>query len=181
MTKRKTPWSCQCCTGLGITIPRATPRSVLCRWCADDLAAAGQRWCSKGRHGSSDWPPNGRMCRACQSERNAAYHAAHREELNQYNRDQYAAHHEERIAANHAYYDANRQQLLEQKRAYYETHRETIKAKVRAHRPHRPLASIARERERQREKRDIYAANERAAALRRKLAAWRQMIGREAP
>jgi len=179
MTKPKTPWRCQRCTGLGIAIPRATPRSVLCAWCADELTKAGQRWCSAGRHGASDWSPGGKMCRACQSAYNAAYRAAHHEEAIQYSRDYYAQHRDELNRYNRAYYQGHRDQLLDQKRAYYQKHRELIKAKVRAWRPHRPAASIERERERHRQKHHIYKAAERAAALRRKLTLWRRMIGHE--
>lgn len=54
MTKPKQPWACQrcTCTGLG-TIPRATPRSKICAWCADELKRAGQRrrWLASLRGG----------------------------------------------------------------------------------------------------------------------------------
>jgi len=179
MTKRKEPWSCQRCGGLGVLSLRATPRGTICQWCFDELARAGQRWCTAGRHGASDWSPDGKMCRACQSERNASYHAAHHEQALQYSREYYATHRDELNAYNHAYYQAKRQQILEQKRTYYEKHRERIKARVRAYWPRRPAESIARARARHRQKQHIYKAAERAAAQRRKFAAWRRLIGRE--
>lgn len=180
MTKPKQPWRCQKCDCLGVSIPRATPRSKLCRWCADELAAAGLRWCTKCRSGRApdDWSsPEAGWCRLCQRASNEQWRTAHRQEALEASRAYYAAHREEQRAYNKAYYQQKRAELLEQKRDYYRRNRERIIVRIRAYYPHRPQTSIERERQRQKQKRHIYKANERAAALRRKLAAWRRMIG----
>ena len=178
MTKPKQEWRCQKCDCRAITIPRATPRSKICAWCAKELKQAGQRWCTAGRHGSADWAsPSAAMCRACQRAANQAYRVAHRDEQLAANRAYHAAHRDELIAVSRAYYQAHRDELLEQKRVYYQERRELIKAKVRAYRHRRPAASIAKERARHQAKHHIYKANERAAAQRRKVALWRRMIG----
>lgn len=168
MTKPKHTWRCQKCDCLGVQIPRAHPRSKICAWCAADLAAAGLRWCTKGRHASSDWPSNtAPMCRNCQRAANRARRDAHHEEALSYSRAYYAANREELNAAGRAYYAANREQLLEQKREYYRKKRELIKAKVRAHRPLRSQASREKERVRHKAKHQIYKHNEKLARARR--------------
>jgi hypothetical protein len=155
---------------------RATPRSTLCAWCADDLAKAGQRWCSTGRHGVAfaGWTsPTARMCRDCQHTRNQAYRAEHLEEAIAYSRAYHAAHREELIVRNRAYYQANRDQLLEAKRVYYQERRELIKAKVRAYRPRISAASREKARQRHRAKHQVYQYNQKLAQRRRWLASLR--------
>lgn len=49
MTKPKQPWQCQKCSGLGKIIPRATPRSTICAWCADELKKAGHKLAQRRR------------------------------------------------------------------------------------------------------------------------------------
>jgi len=175
MTKPKQPWRCQKCSvrGLG-TIGRAYPRSKICAWRADELAKKGQRWCTAGQHGASDWASaTAPMCRECQHDRNVAYRQAHLEEALERSRAYHAAHRDELIARNRAYYQAHREQLLEQKKVYYQERRELIKAKVRAHRRYRKPESIARERARHHAKRQIYWHNEKLAQRRRWLASLR--------
>ena len=175
MTKPKAPWRCQRCTSTGVLSPRATPRSKICAWCADELAKAGQRWCSTGRHGSADWTPNNAMCRSCQAAYNAAYRAdeAHHAKAIAVSRAYAKAHREELIAANRVYYQANRQQLLEQKRVYYQERRELLKAKAKAHRPHIPTWSREKAKRRNRAKHQIYYQNHKLAQRRRWLASLR--------
>jgi hypothetical protein len=175
MTKPKQPWSCQKCGGLGKIIPRATPRSKICAWCADELRKAGQRWCTTGRHGSADWTPNNVMCRACQAAYNAAYRAdpTHHEKAIATSRAYWEAHRDEAFRANHAYYQAHRAEILEQKKVYYQEKRELIKAKTRAHRPHIPAWSREKMRARQRAKHQIYWHNQKLAQRRRWLASLR--------
>jgi hypothetical protein len=160
VTKPKTPWCCQKCSGLGKIIPRATPRSKICAWCADELKNAGQKWCTTGRHGAplADWTPNNAMCRACQKAYNAVYRAdeAHHEKAIAASRAYWQAHHAEAIAASRAYYQEKRAELLEKKRVYYQEKRELLKAKAKAHRPHIPAWSRAKMRARQRAKHQIY-------------------------
>jgi hypothetical protein len=169
MTKPKTPWRCQKCGGLGKLIPRTTPRSKICAWCAEELKKAGQRWCTTGRHGSADWTPGNAMCRACQAAYNAAYRAApaHHEKAIATSRAYHDAHRDELIVRNHAYYQAHRAELLEQKKVYYQEKRELIKAKVRAHRPHIPAWSREKARSRQRAKHQIYHHNHKLNQRRR--------------
>jgi hypothetical protein len=170
MTKPKQPWCCQKCSGMGKIIPRATPRSKICSWCADELRKAGQRWCSNGRHGvaAGAWASSSAaMCRNCQHDRNQAYRQAHIDAALDYSRAYHAAHRDELIANSRAYYQAHRDELLEQKRVYYQERRELIKAKVRAHRPHIPEASREKERNRHRAKHQIYKLNEKLARARR--------------
>lgn len=167
MTKPKQAWVCQRCGGRGVISPRATPRSKICAWCANELVRAGQKWCTTGRHASADWAPDSKMCRACQKAHNQAYHAAHREEMLAYNRDWHAAHRDEMIARSRTYYQEHRQQLLDQKRVYYLARRELIKAKVRAHRQHIPQASREKARARHHAKHQIYKHNEKLARARR--------------
>jgi len=175
LTKPKQPWRCQkCgCTGLG-TIPRANARSKICAWCADELAKAGQRWCTTGRHATANWASTtATMCRDCQKAQNQAYRALHREELIAASLDYHAAHRDEILAANKIRYQENRDHLLAQKKVYYQERRELIKAKVRAYRPKRPQASRERERERRRIKGPIYWQNAKLAQRRRWLASLR--------
>lgn len=174
MTKPKQPWCCQKCGGLGKIIPRATPRSKLCAWCAAELAKADQRWCSTGRHGSADWAsPKATVCRDCQHAHNQQYRADHREEALAYSRAYQAAHRDELVAASRVYYQKNRDHLLDQKRVYYQEHRELIKAKVRARRRYRKPESIAREKARHHAKHQTYKHNEKLARARRFVASLR--------
>lgn len=173
MTKPKQPWRCQKCDCAGVTIPRATPRSTICAWCADELRKAGQRWCSTGRHGSSDWTNGATMCRDCQHDCNVAYRAAHLEKAIAYSCAYAAAHRDELIANSRAYYQANRDRLLEQKKVYYQQRRELLKAKARAHRRYRKPELIARERARQHAKHQIYKHNQKLARARRFIASLR--------
>jgi hypothetical protein len=169
VTKPKQPWRCQKCGGLGKLIPRATPRSKICAWCADELRKAGQKWCTTGRHGSADWTPNAAMCRACQRAANQAYRADpdHHAKAIAVARAYHEAHRDELIARNRAYYEANRDQILSQKRVYYEEKRELLKAKARAHRPHIPAWSREKARNRQRAKHQIYHHNHKLSMRRR--------------
>jgi hypothetical protein len=170
MTKPKQPWRCQKCGGLGKLIPRAAPRSKICAWCANDLAKAGQRWCSTGRHGVAEvgWAsPLASMCRACQHERNQVWRAEHRDEAIAYSRAYWEAHREEMNAQSRAYYQANREQLLEQKKVYYQERRELIKAKAKAYRAHIPAASREKARNRHRTKHQIYHHNHKLNQRRR--------------
>ncbi len=174
MTKPTKPWRCQRCTILDITIPRDTPRSRLCRWCARELRERGLLWCSTGRHAQppSAFTVTGRRhytCQACQAEKNRAWRAEHHEEALAYNVAYHAARRSEHIVRDRAYYREHREVLLQQKREYYRERAEAIKARVRAYRPKRPLSSIEKERQRHQEKRAEYAANERLARARRLL------------
>lgn len=175
MTKAKQPWRCQRCTAAGVTIPRATPRSKLCAWCADELAKKGQRWCPTGRHGSAAWTPNNAMCRDCQAAYNAAYRAdpSHHAKALAASRAYWEAHHDDAIRANRAYYQAHRAEILEAKRTYYQERRELIKAKVRAHRPRIPAWSREKARRRNRAKHPICYLNHKLAQRRRWLASLR--------
>lgn len=176
MTKPKQQWRCQRCTSTGTISPRATPRSKICAWCADELRKAGQRWCTAGRHGvaSGDFASHRvAICRACQRDRNQAYRAEHHDEAIATSRAYHAAHRAESIERNRAYYAANRDRLLEQKRVYYQERRELIKAKVRAHRPHITQASREKARARHRAKHQIYHHNHKLNQRRRWLASLR--------
>jgi hypothetical protein len=175
VTKPKQPWRCQKCGGLGKIIPRAKERSKICAWCDDELRRAGQRWCTRGRHGSADWTPGAAMCQTCQHDYNQAYRAdpAHHEKAIEESRAYHAAHYAERIAANRAYYQAHRAELLDKKRVYYQEKRELLKAKARAHRPHIPAWSREKARMRQRAKHQIYHHNHKLNQRRRWLASLR--------
>lgn len=178
MTKPKQPWCCQKCGGLGKIIPRATPRSKLCAWCDRDLKKAGQRWCTKGRHGvprAAFASPAASMCQECQAATNRAYRAdpARHEQAIARSKAYHAAHRDEMNEAARAYYAANREQLLEQKRVYYQGRRELIKAKVRAYRPHIPAWSREKARARHRAKHQIYHHNHKLNQRRRWLASLR--------
>jgi hypothetical protein len=85
MTKPTKQWHCQRCTCIGVIIPRDSARSRLCRWCADELRAAGLVWCSPGQHARpaeafSAAGLRAYTCRECQTEQNRAWREAHREE-----------------------------------------------------------------------------------------------------
>jgi hypothetical protein len=176
MTKPKAPWRCQRCTILDGPIPRAHPQSKLCAACVAELRRRNERWCSACRAGKpaaefSDSRGERRsyVCRACQSERNRARRAAHREELIAYSRAYNAAHREEMVVRSRAYYAAHRDEILAQKRAYYRANRDRIRAANRAYRSRRPPASLLRERTRQTERRPAYKQAERYARARRLL------------
>lgn len=172
MTKPQHPWQCQKCEVRGVQIPRASSRSRICAWCEKDLRRLGQRWCSAGQHGASDWSgPKAPMCRACQRARNQAYRAAHRDELLAASRAYYQEHRDELNAAGRAYYQEHRAELLEQKHDYYQANAETIKAKVRERRRLGLInpASKLRERARHIARRPLYKENARLAHARRLL------------
>jgi len=174
VSEPKQPWHCQKCSCTGITIPRATPRSKICAWCAQELAKAGLRWCAKGRHASADWTPsNATMCRACQHAQNQAYRAAHRATLIAQSKAHWETHRAERMAASRAYYQEKRDQLLEKKRAYYRANRARIIAQTRTYR--RTVSAAAREKARQRHrmKHAVYYQNYKLAQRRRWLASLR--------
>jgi len=175
MTKPKTAWRCQKCGGLGKIMGRAYPRSKICAWCADELAKAGQRWCSTGRHGSADWTPHAAMCRDCQKAANLKHRAdAHnREKAIAVSRAYAEAHREERIAKSRAYYQAHRDELLAQKKVYYQERRELLKAKAKARRSHIPAWSREKARRRNREKHQVYYQNYKLAQRRRWLSSLR--------
>lgn len=180
MTKPKEPWQCQKCTARGVHIPRATPRSKLCAWCAKELQKEGQVWCNAGKHAvpAHEWSEKARRCRACQTAYNQAYRQAHYEKAIAYSRAYHEAHGERLKLACRAYYQANREQLLNQKREYYQRNAETIKAKVRARRQRGlPPAEIAKMRARHRAKHHIYRANEKLNRARRFLQMIRPIRG----
>lgn len=177
MTKRNEPWSCQACGSRGLITPRAHPRSVLCAACARDIAKAGQRWCSRGRHAvpAAQFTRSSRaFCQVCVSVYNANKRRARLEDARAESRAWYQANQDKAAAYRKAYYQEKRAQILAQKKAYYQRKREQIVARVRAYRAKGiPPASLAKMRERQRARKPLYRLNEKRARVRRFLQALR--------
>ena len=134
-------WQCALCeaTSAGTQVKRAGPKSLICSWCAGELAKRGRGFCRKCK--SSQPLPfgtahKGAWCRACDK----AYMQAKYER----NRDA-------RLSYQRAYHEAHREAQAERNRRYRIIHQGAINARKRrmhAAHPERKHAIDQRWRER---------------------------------
>lgn len=111
---------------------RRSKRRDLCQWCVDELARAGQGWCSAGRHKvkAAQMSAGKPRCKACEARRQQKYAVAR--DRSAYGKAWRAAHRDQTLDYGRTYRALKRDVLNERRRAAYWRDPEAARAYSRA-------------------------------------------------